>query len=253
MRDYDPRGYPPFAVTVDLVVLTIRQGSLAVMLVTRGEAPALGMRALPGGFVRPDECLSAAAARELFEETGLSAGEVHLEQLASYGAPGRDPRMRVVTVAYLALAPGMPSPRPGGDAAGADWVPVTETGPLAFDHGQILADGLERARAKLEYTPLAAAFCPPEFTIAQLRGVYETVWGTTLDPRNFHRKVTGTAGFVTPAGAATAGDRGRPARLYRRGPATTLSPPVMRPQPPGRSAPGRSAPGRPGSTSSSGS
>jgi 8-oxo-dGTP diphosphatase len=187
------------------------------------------MRALPGGFVRPDEDLSAAAARELFEETGLSLSEVHLEQLASYGAPGRDPRMRVVTVAYLALAPGMPAPRPGGDAAGADWVPVTATGPLAFDHGQLLADALERARAKLEYTPLAAAFCPAEFTIAQLRGVYESVWGTTLDPRNFHRKVTGTPGFVIPASGETAGVRGRPAQLYRKGSAATLYPPLLRP------------------------
>jgi 8-oxo-dGTP diphosphatase len=228
MHDYDSRDYPPFAVTVDLVVLTIRAGTLTVLLVTRGEAPALGTRALPGGFVRPDEDLPAAAARELSEETGLSLGEVHLEQLASYGAPGRDPRMRVVTVAYLALAPGMPAPRPGGDAAGAGWVPVTETGPLAFDHGQILADALERARAKLEYTPLAAAFCPPEFTVAQLRRVYEIVWGTALDPRNFHRKATTAPGFLVPAGTATAGDRGRPAQLYRKGPAAFLHPPLLR-------------------------
>jgi 8-oxo-dGTP diphosphatase len=108
-------------------------------------------------------------------------------------------------------------------------VPVTETGPLAFDHGQILADALERARAKLEYTPLAAAFCPPEFTIAQLRGVYETVWGTTLDPRNFHRKVTGTPGFVIPASGETARGHGRPAQLYRKGQAVTLYPPLLRP------------------------
>ena len=229
MDDYDPRAYPPFAVTVDLVVLTIRAGTLSVLLVTRGEAPFLGTRGLPGGFVRPDEDLAAAAARELVEETGLSLSEVHLEQLASYGAPDRDPRMRVVTVAYLALVPGMPAAQPGGDAAGADWVPVTESAPLAFDHGQILADALERARAKLEYTPLAAAFCPPEFTIAQLRGVYETVWGTTLDPRNFHRKVTGTPGFVIPASGETAGARGRPALLYRKGPAATLYPPLLRP------------------------
>jgi len=228
MPDYNPRDYPPFAVTVDLVILTIRGGTLTVLLVTRGEAPALGMRAIPGGFVRPEEDLLVAAARELGEETGLSLSEVHLEQLASYGAPGRDPRMRVVTVAYLALAPGMPAPRPGGDAAGADWVPAADTGPLAFDHDQILADALERARAKLEYTPLAAAFCPPEFTIAQLRGVYEIVWGTALDPRNFHRKVTGTPGFVIPASGETAGGRGRPARLYRKGPAATLYPPLLR-------------------------
>jgi 8-oxo-dGTP diphosphatase len=228
--DYDPGGYPPFAVTVDLVVLTIRRDDLAVLLVTRGEAPFQGRLALPGGFVRPDEGLGEAAARELAEEAGLAAGTVHLEQLASYGAPDRDPRMRVVTVAYLAMAPGMPEPRPGTDAADAAWLPIGEAirQALAFDHSQILADGVERARAKLEYTPLAAAFCPPEFTVAQLRRVYEIVWGTGLDPRNFHRKVTSTPGFVAPAGSATAGDRGRPAQLYRKGPAPHLHPPLLR-------------------------
>ena len=230
MPGYDPAAYPPFAVTVDLVVLTIRHEDLTVLLVTRGEAPLQGMLALPGGFVRPREGLGEAAARELAEEAGLTVGTVHLEQLASYGAPDRDPRMRVVTVAYLALAPGMPEPRPGTDAAAASWVPVGEAfrQTLAFDHSQILADGVERARAKLEYTPLAATFCPPRFTVGQLRRVYEIVWGTGLDPRNFHRKVTGTPGFVTPAGSATAGERGRPAMLYRKGPAQSLHPPLLR-------------------------
>ena len=170
--------------------------------------------------------LSQAAARELAEETRLTVGAAHLEQLASYGDPGRDPRMRVVTVAYLALAPEMPLPRAGTDAAEARWVTVGDVldgDVLAFDHQRILADGVERARAKLEYTPLAAAFCPPEFTIAQLRRVYEIVWGTSLDPRNFHRKVTGTPGFVVPAGTATAGDRGR-RQLYRAGPRPAAPP-----------------------------
>lgn len=233
MADYDPRDYPPVAVTADLVVLTIRDEALAALTVTRGEEPYRGRLALPGGFVRPDEDLDAAAARELEEETGLTPADAHTEQLASYGAPDRDPRMRVITVAYLALAPGLPSPRAGGDAAGAAWVPAAGLGdggygPLAFDHGRILADGVERARAKLEYTPLAAAFCPPEFTIAGLRRVYEIVWDTRLDPRNFHRKVTGAGGFVTEAGTATAGERGRPARMYRKGPAETLHPPLLR-------------------------
>jgi 8-oxo-dGTP diphosphatase len=140
--------------------------------------------------------------------------------------------MRVVTVAYLALVPQMPLPLAGTDAAEASWIAVgsvLDGGVLAFDHQQILADGVERARAKLEYTPLAAAFCPPEFTIAQLRRVYEIVWDTSLDPRNFHRKVTGTPGFVDPAGTATAGDRGRPAQIYRPGPARQLHPPLLRP------------------------
>jgi 8-oxo-dGTP diphosphatase len=232
MSAYDPRDFPPAAVTVDLVVLTIRNDGLEVLLVRRGEDPFAGALALPGGFVRPDEGLSRAAARELAEETRLTVGAAHLEQLASYGDPGRDPRMRVVTVAYLALAPEMPLPRAGTDAAEARWVPardVLDGDVLAFDHQRILTDGVERARAKLEYTPLAAAFCPQEFTIAQLRRVYEIVWGTGLDPRNFHRKVTGTPGFVIPAGTATAGDRGRPAQLYRAGPADQLYPPLLRP------------------------
>jgi 8-oxo-dGTP diphosphatase len=246
--DYDPAAFPPFAVTADLVVLTIRDDELAVLLVRRGEPPFAGALALPGGFVRPAETLRSAARRELTEEAGPGFGSAHLEQLASYGDPGRDPRMRVVTVAYLALAPLLPVPQAGGDAADAAWVPVASlpgasgpgaSGPgtgragrggpgLAFDHDAILADGIERARAKLEYTPLATAFCPEEFTVGQLRRVYEIVWGTALDPRNFHRKITGTPGFLEPAGARTAGDRGRPAQLYRRGPATSLQPPMLR-------------------------
>jgi 8-oxo-dGTP diphosphatase len=232
MSAYDPQDYPSVAVTVDLVVLTIRDDELEVLLVRRGEEPFAGALALPGGFIRPDETLSQAAARELAEETRLTVGAAHLEQLASYGDPGRDPRMRVVTVAYLALAPQMPQPRAGSDAADARWVragDVLDGDVLAFDHQRILADGVERARAKLEYTPLAAAFCPTEFTIAQLRRVYEIVWGTTVDPRNFHRKVTGTPGFVIPAGTATSGERGRPAQLYQTGPAEQLYPPLLRP------------------------
>ncbi len=236
MHRYDPRIYPPAAVTVDLVVLTIRQDRLMALVIRRGEAPFKGRLALPGGFVRPDEGLGQAAARELAEETSLATGTVHLEQLASYGAPRRDPRMRVVTVAYLALAPALPGPRAGTDAAGASWAPAgdllaAKPARLAFDHHEILADGLERARAKLEYTPLATAFCPPEFTVAQLRHVYEIVWGITLDPRNFHRKATSTPGFLALAGSATSGDRGRPAQLYRQGAAAALHPPLLRTRP----------------------
>jgi 8-oxo-dGTP diphosphatase len=234
VEGYDPRVYAPVAVTVDLVVLTIREDRLAVLLVTRGEPPFTGQLALPGGFIRPDEGLAQAACRELAEETGVPAGLVHLEQLASYGDPGRDPRMRVVTVAYLALAPRLPVPLAGTDAAAAGWAPTEDMladppSGLAFDHHRILADGVERARSKLEYTPLAAAFCAERFTIGQLRRVYEVVWGTTLDPRNFHRKATSTAGFLLATGSATTGDRGRPAQLYRRGPAALLYPPLLRP------------------------
>lgn len=156
----------------------------------RGEAPYRGRWALPGGFVRPAEDLDHA------------------------------------------IAPDLPTPRPGGDAAEARWRPVRDLldrpGQLAFDHAGILHDGLDRARAKLEYTPLAAAFCPPEFTVAELRRVYEIVWGAPLDARNFHRKATRTSGFLTATGHTTTRDGGRPAQLYRRGPITLLNPPLLR-------------------------
>lgn len=215
--------------TVDLVVLTVRDGALSVLLVRRGAPPYKGRWALPGGFVRDDEDLLDAAERELEEETGLGTVRVHLEQLRTYGAPRRDPRGRVVTVAYLALVPDLPAPVAGTDASVARWTAVETVPRLAFDHDRILADGVERARAKLEYTPLAAAFCAPEFTIAELRHIYEAVWGTELDARNFHRKVTGTAGFVVETGASTTRNGGRPARLYRRGQAVLLHPAMLRP------------------------
>ncbi|GGU57029.1 NUDIX hydrolase [Streptomyces lavendofoliae] len=255
MSPYDPSAFPPFAVTVDLVVLTVRRHALCALVVRRGEPPFQGRWALPGGFVRPDEDLGAAAARELVEETGLCAHDpgtplpeagngAHLEQLATYGDPGRDPRMRVVSVAHLVLAPDLPAPRAGGDANSARWAPVDELldqeggpgregeqpAPLAFDHARILADGVERARSKIEYSSLATAFCPPEFTVGELRRVYEAVWGVALDPRNFHRKVTGTPGFLVPSGGTTTRQGGRPAQLFRAGGATLLNPPMLRPE-----------------------
>jgi 8-oxo-dGTP diphosphatase len=139
--------------------------------------------------------------------------------------------MRVVTVAYLVLAPDLPAPAAGSDAADARWRPTAELlgrVRLAFDHADILRDGIERARAKLEYTPLATAFCPAECTVAELRRVYEIVWNVELDPRNFHRKATKTEGFLTPTGHATMRDGGRPAQLYRRGHTDVLYPPLLR-------------------------
>ncbi|MFJ3233284.1 NUDIX domain-containing protein [Streptomyces sp. NPDC086787] len=250
MEGYDKYAYEPFAVTVDLAVLTLRDGALHVLLVERGQEPYAGHRALPGGFLLPDESAEAAARRELAEETGLdgvfggaggpggSGGPggpgfsgVHLEQLRTYSEPGRDPRMRVVSVAFAALLPDAPEPQGGGDAAEARWLPYDKAGPLAFDHDRILADAHERVGAKLEYTCLATAFCPPEFTLGELQQVYETVWGTVLDRPNFRRKVLATPGFVTPVpGAARlTGGRGKPAALYRAGPATALHPPLLRP------------------------
>jgi 8-oxo-dGTP diphosphatase len=221
------------AVTVDLVVLTVRDDDLAVLAVRRGLPPYRGRWALPGGFVHDDEDLLNAAERELEEETGIASVGAHLEQLATYGSPRRDPRGRVVTIAYLALVPRLAAPTAGSDAADAGWLPVRELlgdrRRLAFDHHRILADGVERARAKLEYSLLGTAFCADEFTIAELRRVYEAVWGTPLDPRNFHRKVTGTPGFVVETGRTTTRDGGRPAQLYRPGDATLLHPAMLRP------------------------
>jgi 8-oxo-dGTP diphosphatase len=237
LKGYDPRQFPPVAVTVDVVALTIRDGELHVLLVRRGQPPYQDFWALPGGFVRPDEDLAAGARRELAEETGLGGAQlrrVHLEQLASYGATDRDPRMRVVSVAHLAFAPDLPDPDTGTDAAEAQWLPVTAlpTRQLAFDHAQIVADGLERARSKLEYTPLATRFVDDEFTISDLRSVYETVWGHPLHPGNFHRKVLSVPGFVESTGATTerGGARGGPrSRIYRAGDARLLHPALLRP------------------------
>ncbi|MEF9902891.1 NUDIX hydrolase [Streptomyces sp. P9-A2] len=239
MGGYDKYAYEPFAVTVDLAVFTLRAGVLHGLLVERGEEPYAGHWALPGGFVQPDESAETAARRELAEETGLTdVSGLHLEQLRTYSEPGRDPRMRVVSVAFTALLPDAPEAHGGGDAAQARWVPYGSARALAFDHDRILADARERVGAKLEYSCLATAFCPPEFTLGELRQVYETVWGTTLDRPNFRRKVLASAGFVepVPGAARLTGGRGKPAALYRAGTATALHPPLLRPAPEGRSA-----------------
>jgi 8-oxo-dGTP diphosphatase len=224
--------HPPFAVTVDIVLLTIRDDRLSALVVRRGSPPFEGRLALPGGFVEVDENLETAATRELAEETAVRLEAVHLEQLASYGEPDRDPRMRTVSVAWLAIAPDLPNPAAGTDAEDAQWVPVEDLldhdEVLAFDHRRILAHGVERAQAKLEYSTVGTAFCGAEFTVAELRHVYEVVWGRRLDPGNFHRKVTGAEGFVVETGERVGGRSGRPAQLFRRGPADLLHPPLTR-------------------------
>lgn len=241
LASYDPGRYPSVAVTVDVVLLTMRQGRFSVLLVRRKRPPFAGDWALPGGFVDPDEDLDAAAQRELGEETGLSrlpAG-IHLEQLRTYGTPGRDPRMRVVSVAYVVFAPGLPAPRAGDDADLARFWTVADLGAkespdLAFDHARIIEDGIDRARSKIEYTPLAAAFLEEPFTLSELRAIYEEVWGVPQDPSNFRRKVLSREGFVEPVGEiapSRAGLGGRPADLYRRGQASNLWPPLRRFEP----------------------
>ena len=231
MADLSDR--PQFAVTVDLVVLTIRADRLCVLVTRRPAEPYAGRSALPGGFVRVDETLHSAAQRALASlaaVAAVAADEVHLEQLASYSEPGRDPRMPTVSVSWLAVAPDALEPSaPGQDVV--RWVPVDDLlrgRPLAFDHRRILLDGVERAQAKLEYSTIGTAFCGEEFTIADLRRVYEVVWGRRLDPGNFHRKVTGADGFVVETGEHVTRRGGRPAQLYRRGRAELLHPPLTR-------------------------
>ena len=218
------------ALTADLVVLTIRDHQLCVLLVQRGTEPFAGRWALPGGFVLPDEELAARGLRELAEETGIRDG-VHLEQLATYGAPGRDPRGRTVTVAWLALAPEWPSRSPAA-------MPPRHSGSPLTASTRPCWPSTTRRSCETEWNgpgpssstrPLGAAFCPPEFTVAQLRAVYEAVWGQPLDPRNFHRKVTRTPGFLHPTGHTTTADGGRPAQLFTRGDLEVLNPPISRP------------------------
>lgn len=240
---YDAADYPPFAVTVDLAIFTIRDGHLEVLLVQRADDPYAGAWALPGGFVGIDEDATTAAWRELAEETGLAQFDGHLEQLATYSAPDRDPRMRVVSVAHVAFAPNLPDPQAGSDAAAAHWWDVddlflpglTLTGDpadapdLAFDHAQILTDAVDRVAAKLEYTTLATAFVETPFTLSELRHVYETVWGVRLDPGNFRRKAETGSLATKDEGTDPRPTGGRRAAVYRPTGTSALQPPMLRP------------------------
>ncbi|GAB4590093.1 NUDIX hydrolase [Nocardia sp. IFM 10818] len=220
------------ALTVDLTVFTVREDTLQILLVERGKEPWPGWLALPGGHLEDGEDLDVAAARELEQETGLSIDRAHLEQIRTYGAPHRDPRRRTVTVCYLAFVPGAAEPTAGDDARAAMWIPVQSIldgdTMLAFDHNRIVADAVEQARNRLEHTTLATWFCPPEFTITELRKVYEAIWGEPLDQRNFNRKITNSPGVLVPTGRQTTRHGGRPAALYRRGAALTVHPAITR-------------------------
>lgn len=239
---YDPSAFPPFAVTVDIVVLTLVDDRLHLVLVERSGEPFAGAWALPGGFVLEHESLDQAADRELREETGVRAAE-HLEQLGAYGAPDRDPRMRVVTVAYLAVLRRIEALRAGGDASDTALVPVADVltsqrRPLAFDHRQIVEDAVEALRTKLEHTSVATAFVGPEFTLSELRTVYEASWDTELDPGNFRRSML-RSGLLEPTGATKAPGPGggKPGEVYRtHEPAPAAAPlprPLRRPDAPG--------------------
>jgi 8-oxo-dGTP diphosphatase len=230
---YDPAQFPAFAVTVDVVILTMSEGVLQVLLVRRGEAPFEGMWAIPGGFKRPTETLDEAAKRELTEETGVDAASL-LTQFGAYGDPERDPRMNVVTVAYLAVLRDVGAIVPGTDAAAAALTPVSDvlSGELdlAFDHLRIVRDAIERVRAELELTGIATAFVGTTFTLAELRAVYEALWGVQLDAANFRRSIVADNGWVIPTGrrAKPGPSGGRPAELYRAGRAWENGAPIHR-------------------------
>jgi 8-oxo-dGTP diphosphatase len=225
-------GVPQCAVAVDLAILTVRRGTFCALVIERATPPDLGRIALPGGFLREGETLDQTADRKLAHETGLDTAGLHIHQLHTYSAPDRDPRGRIVSVLYVTLMPDLPLPVAGGGAATATWMPVdelmTDPATLAFDHHQLLGDAVEHARNSLSHTTLAASFCPPSFTIAQLRQVYETIWDVELDPSNFHRKVTRAEDFLIPTGDKAATDGGRPAALFRVGTATRLHPAIQR-------------------------
>ena len=207
--------YPRPAVTVDIILFVFQEEQLRVLLIRRANDPFKGKWALPGGFIGEHEDLYDAALRELKEETNVS--NVYLEQLYTVGRPDRDPRTRVITVAYFALLSAeevaQQEVHGASDAGEARWWDIYSLPELAFDHQQILDYALQRLRWKLEWTALGFLLLPSEFTLSELQRVYETILNEPLDKRNFRRKIL-AAGVIEPTGNMRAGDH-RPARLYR--------------------------------------
>lgn len=205
--------YPRAALTVDCVVFGFDGGDLKVLLIQRALEPFKGRWALPGGFVRVDETLDNAARRELEEETGLK--NVFLEQLYSFGKMDRDPRERVVSVAYYALVKlSDHRAKAATDAANARWFPVSKIPKVAFDHAEILAAARDRLTGKVRYQPIGFELLPPKFTLSQLQGLYEAVLETKLDKRNFRKKVL-SFGLLVPLKETQMTGRHRPAQLFR--------------------------------------
>jgi 8-oxo-dGTP diphosphatase len=198
-------------VTVDIVLFTIKDRQLHLLLIKRLAQPYAGSYAIPGGFVQEDESLDTAAARELEEETSVE--RVYLEQLYTFGEPGRDPRGRVVTVAYYALVPETQALQAGSDAGDAAWFPINNLPPLAFDHADIVKYAHERLANKLEYTGVGFELLPEKFTLTQLQLVHEAILETQIDKRNFRRKII-QQGIVEPTQELQKTGR-KPAQLYR--------------------------------------
>ena len=178
--------YPHPAVTTDCVIFGFDGEELKVLLIERGITPYKGHWAFPGGFLNPNETAEEGARRELREETGLDSA--HIEQLHTYSTPDRDPRERVITIAYIALVR-IQDVRGGDDAADAGWFPVENVPPLAFDHGEILRDALRRLRERIYFYPLGYELLPEKFTLKELQTLYEAVLGVQFDRRNFAKKM----------------------------------------------------------------
>jgi 8-oxo-dGTP diphosphatase len=205
--------YPRAALTVDCVVFGYDDGELKVLLIERALEPFKGKWALPGGFVRVDEMLDDAARRELGEEAGLK--DVFLEQLYTFGTVDRDPRERVVSVAYYALVKlAAHDTKAATDAADAQWFPISKAPKLAFDHAEILAAALARLKGKVRYQPIGFELLPPKFTLSQLQHLYEAVLENELDKRNFRKKVL-SFGLLLPLKETQMTGRHRPAQLFR--------------------------------------
>jgi len=205
--------YPHPAVTTDIVIFTIREQLLKLLLVKRKGEPNKGNWALPGGFVALDESLRQCAERELAEETGVSG--VYLEQLYTFGNPERDPRERVITVAYYALIPSDKIEiRAATDAEAVGWFAMDELPGLAFDHEKIVQTAKKRLVAKLDYSTLAFQFMPKEFTLTELQEVYEIILEAEVDKRNFRKWVLALESIEETGGERREG-RHRPAKLYR--------------------------------------
>ena len=228
--------YPRPAVTVDVVLFTIRGGELAVLMIRRGGAPFKGQWALPGGFVEENESLERAASRELKEETGVEQGA--LEQLGAFGDPGRDPRGHTVAVAFYAFLVAPARPVAADDAADAQWVSVSALARqrVAFDHARIIALAVERLREHLASfaheapTRHALELVPPRFTLSELQHVHEAVLGRQLDKRNFRAKLL-LRDLVEPVASAHRTGRHRPAQLYRWSSKASIHPPPPPPPP----------------------
>jgi 8-oxo-dGTP diphosphatase len=204
--------YPHPAVTVDVLVFTVRDGNVELLLIKRAEWPHTGKWAIPGGFVEIDESLKRAALRELREETGVRAGVI--EQLGAFGHPDRDPRERVITVAYIALVPfDRLHIEAGSDAAEAQLFGVDELPELAFDHDKIMRRARERLQDKLEIGDVAKLLMPAEFTLSELQKANETISGVPMDKRNFRKKVK-SLGFLEATGGEKRDGAHRPAKLY---------------------------------------